>query len=335
MILVKEDSRGRKVVDIQTKLLRLGYEIGLTGVDGFFGPETTKAVKKFQSARSINVDGVVGPDTWREIVEATYRLGQRQLYLREPPFRGDDVREVQATLNNLGFNAGRVNGIFGSLTDKAVREFQKNCGLQLDGIVGNTTVEAMDKLNKRVSSGGITGVWDRNGLKGLESELFERRIAIVYPPDDASKGITKAFADLLTQEGAKIFELTQGDEADHADKANELDADILVLIGLNKSDDNKKRGSTCFYFDNGEYFSSRSKQIAQMIQSQLNATLDLFNNGVVGRNYILLRATKMPAVIVRPGYASNEGDKKEIQKDGFEIQVAKIVVDGLRCYWQD
>ncbi|MFH1737321.1 MAG: peptidoglycan-binding protein, partial [Actinomycetota bacterium] len=121
MIWVRKGSVGREVVDVQTKLLRLGYELGRTGVDGIFGPETERAVRLFQKMRGQEVDGIVGPDTWREMVDASFELGDRQLYLKEPPHRGDDVRELQATLNNLGFNAGRVSGVLGEQTDSAVR----------------------------------------------------------------------------------------------------------------------------------------------------------------------------------------------------------------------
>src|SRR5674536_76650 len=99
MIWLKNGSKGREVVDVQTRLLRLGYELGLTGVDGVFGPETERAVRLFQQKRERDQDGIIGPDTWREMVDASYKLGDRQLYLMEPPLRGDDVRELQATLN--------------------------------------------------------------------------------------------------------------------------------------------------------------------------------------------------------------------------------------------
>ena len=79
---------------------------------------------------------MVGPDTWGELVEAGYRLGDRVLYLRSLSFQGDDVRELQKRLNALGFDAGREDGIFGSRTAAAVAEFQHNVGSASDGIVG-------------------------------------------------------------------------------------------------------------------------------------------------------------------------------------------------------
>ena len=49
---------------------------------------------------------LVGPDTWGQLVEAGYRLGDRTLYLHSPLFRGDDVRALQRKLNALGLRRG-------------------------------------------------------------------------------------------------------------------------------------------------------------------------------------------------------------------------------------
>lgn len=338
MILVKRGQTGRMVVDVQTKLTRLGFDVGARRIDGVFGPETEKAVRLFQGKRGLDVDGVVGPDTWREMVEATYRLGERQLYLREPPFRGDDVREVQATLNNLGFNAGRVNGVFGTLTDKAVREFQRNTGLPEDGIIGEETVTVMDNLKKRISSGGITGVWER-GRVSRESELFERRVVIGWSGDPAIGEVAAGLSAVLQAEGAKVLALAgvvNGEgAAPGAEAANEFEADVLLWLEPNTSDDVSRKGTTCYYFDNGEYFSSRSKQIAEIIQSRLCAGLGLFDNGVEGKNLVILRATKMPAVVIRPLYGSHGEEKDLMKRKDWRETTAKTIAGALRCYWQD
>jgi len=63
----------------------------------------------------------------------------RILKLTSPNMRGDDVRWAQERLNELGYNCGKADGIFGPNTDKAVKAFQKAQGLSRDGDIGPLT----------------------------------------------------------------------------------------------------------------------------------------------------------------------------------------------------
>ena len=132
--------RGREVSDVQKRLRAQGFVLGNEGVDGFYGPHTRVAVCAFQQRRDLLVDGEVGDNTWRELVETGYALGDRLLYLREPQFRGDDVLALQVKLNLLGFNAGPERGVHDEDVERAVLDFQRNAGLVADGIVGPTTL---------------------------------------------------------------------------------------------------------------------------------------------------------------------------------------------------
>jgi N-acetylmuramoyl-L-alanine amidase len=67
------------VVDLQTRLQSLGLDLGERGIDGVFRAGTELAVKAFQQDLGLLADGLVGPITWREIVEAGYRPGERLL----------------------------------------------------------------------------------------------------------------------------------------------------------------------------------------------------------------------------------------------------------------
>ena len=71
-------------------------------------------MRPFQEHRGLRSDGVCGPQTWSALVEAGRVLGDRLLYYRNPMLRGDDVATLQRQLGALGFDAGRVDGIFGS-----------------------------------------------------------------------------------------------------------------------------------------------------------------------------------------------------------------------------
>jgi len=143
---VRSGDRGPAVEDIQRRLRTLGYELGPTGVDGVFFGRTAEAVRAFQTKHELAEDGLVGDETWSALVDATFQLGDRMLYLRLPHFHGYDVRVLQEALSALGFACGQVDGIFGAYSERALREFQRNVGLVPDGIAGADTVRAVMAL---------------------------------------------------------------------------------------------------------------------------------------------------------------------------------------------
>lgn len=143
---IRQGDRGPAVEDVQRRLLALGYDLGPTGVDGVFLGATLSAVRSFQQGRELAEDGIVGPATWSGLVDATFTLGDRLLYVRFPYFHGSDVRLLQGALNALGFACGEPDGIFGVFTERAVREFQANIGQTPDGIAGPETVRAILQL---------------------------------------------------------------------------------------------------------------------------------------------------------------------------------------------
>ncbi|TWM85108.1 N-acetylmuramoyl-L-alanine amidase XlyA [Bacillus licheniformis] len=81
---------------------------------------------------------------------------------------GSDVKKLQSKLNSLGFNAGKVDGIFGSQTESAVKQFQKAVGIAVDGIVGPNTRSKLSTYKKTPSSGSFVG-------KRIESKVDNLR----------------------------------------------------------------------------------------------------------------------------------------------------------------
>lgn len=144
---ITQGGRGPAVEDVQKRLLTLGFDLGPTGVDGVFWGATLSAVRQFQQERNLVEDGVVGDETWAALVDATFQLGDRLLYLKLPYLHGADVKTLQGALNVLGFACGEPDGIFGAYTERAVGEFQANVGLRVDGIAGPETIRAIERLH--------------------------------------------------------------------------------------------------------------------------------------------------------------------------------------------
>jgi peptidoglycan hydrolase-like protein with peptidoglycan-binding domain len=127
------------VTTLQYLLRAHGYTLE---PDGIFGPITDSAVRDFQAKHGLAVDGIVGPMTWSAVV-IEVRQGDE----------GNAVRGVQfqlfvfRNLSDVDLSA-QVDGIFGPITDEAVRGFQAALALDhpevvADGIVGPITWRAL------------------------------------------------------------------------------------------------------------------------------------------------------------------------------------------------
>ena len=120
---------------------------------GGFCPATEDAVRAFQTGRGLRGDGRCDEQTWTALVEAAWKLGDRLLFLTSPNLRGDDVAELQSRLGRLGFDCGRVDGILGPLTARALEEFQTNCGTAADGVCGPDTVRTLAMMSSQTGHG--------------------------------------------------------------------------------------------------------------------------------------------------------------------------------------
>ena len=111
-------------------------------------------IRSFQQERGLTVTGELNEATKQALEEARWKLGDRSLYLQPSPMmRGDDVAALQSRLTEMGFNCGRVDAIFGEMTEAAVKEFQKSAGIKVDGKCGPATIIALLRLTKIVSGG--------------------------------------------------------------------------------------------------------------------------------------------------------------------------------------
>lgn len=103
-------------------------------VTGVYHKSTVRDVRRYQRAHHLHVDGVVGPNTWGSMTT--------RFQLRDGA-RGHFVKALQEELRKQGEYGGHVDGIWGPLTDRAVRSFQSDAGLSVDGIVGPKTWRAL------------------------------------------------------------------------------------------------------------------------------------------------------------------------------------------------
>jgi N-acetylmuramoyl-L-alanine amidase len=343
---LRRGDRGREVVDLQTRLQALGLDLGDRGIDGVFRRGTELAVKAFQQALGLLADGLVGPITWREIVEAGYRPGGRLLYLRQPPFRGADVVELQRMLNDLGFDPGAVNGLFDVRTVRAVRDFQKNAGLQDDGVVDAGVFKVLDTYASQTLG---THQFPDKSEGYFPEDLFSGAIVVdaAHGGRDTgyitSKGFSEADLNLaVAQELAQILParevlLTRSDDeevsaADRAFLANSSGAKMIVCIHHAAHSTPQACGTASFYFERLGYRSHRGCMAATYLQRSLSQTLGTCDLGEFGTSYEILRETNIPAVVLEPLFLTNPRELALASDPYYPATVAEAIASALELY---
>jgi N-acetylmuramoyl-L-alanine amidase len=322
---------GPEVSDIQDRLVALGAVLHAVELsEATFGATTEVAVRAFQKKRRLRVDGLVGLDTWVQLVEAGYRLGDRSLYLRSTLFRGDDVRELQRKLNSLGFDAGKQDGLFGARTAHAVREFQRNVAHEVDGIVGPHTMATLDHMRPLESGPGRAEVREREQMRQMRGSIEGQIVAIEAEAAggegrDESPAIAKALAAQLGSIGAKPVLLEEGELAsERARRANAVGAAICISIRRAAGRD---AVPTCSYFGGPASHSPAGMLLAQLILDEIERTTGCRGN-LQRLTHAMLRETRMPAVQVEP--APRVGASSVAP-----IDVATAILAGIRRYFSD
>jgi N-acetylmuramoyl-L-alanine amidase len=314
MRLYRLNDSGEPVRDIQDRLTALGYP---TAPDprGGFGESTEAAVRLFQESRGLTTDGIVGPETWRVLYEAGYRLGDRLLFLRRPMLRGEDVAEIQSRLNQLGFDAGKIDGIFGSATEAALIDFQRNRGLPEDGKAGPEVITELKLILRGSMRGGREAIRELEWLRALPDSLVGARVffdAACRSPEEAQAAWAAASAaalDLQEKGGVPMMSRsadTSLPERVRAGRANRVGAEIVISFQLGRQE------------TNAIYFFASERGRSQAGQLLARSISEAVGGEVEGRATAILRETRAPAVIVaRTDLAADTGRKVVAALESF------------------
>lgn len=345
MQLVRRGDTGPIVADIRHKLVTLGL-LPDAGCPEQFDELCDRAVRHFQQQRGLTVDGLVGEQTYLTLDEARWRLGDRTLYYYiNHPFIGDDVVALQRRLNELGFNAGRVDGVFGVDTDAALREFQRNYGVPADGTLGLATIRAIEQLRRTVTGGEHARLREQEALRRTGYRLTGTVVII----DPGHGGEDDGFSDGHLSEGTIVYDvaarlrgllaasgampvLTRGPETwssdrDRAAFANMAEGDLLISLHCESSPRSSiANGIASYYFGSGTGGGSvAGERLADLVQRELVARTGLLDCRTHGKSWELLRLTRMPAVRIEVGYLSNPGNAALLAEPGFRHQLADSI----------
>jgi N-acetylmuramoyl-L-alanine amidase len=255
---------------------------------------TEAAVRGFQRRRGLHDHGQCDEPTWLALVEASWRLGDRPLRLVAPFLRGDDVGALQASLGRLGFDCGRVDGIFGPATARALEEFQRNCGLEVDGIFGPATVRALEINGARTGSG--PGVATLRELEQLESVASLHELRVVVGQFGGLGALARQVAQSLRPRGARVIAVDELDPSIQAAAANRYGA--TAYVGFEARPDDQ---SAVAYYATEGFESAGGQALATHLVHHFAAIAGLASTRMVGMRLAVLRETRMTAVVCSIG----------------------------------
>lgn len=190
---IRQGDSGTAVFTLQRQLNRVTKDypfLGMLTVDGVFGSQMAATVRAFQRQFNLTADGVVGRQTWykisyiyvsvKDLAELTSEGETSSGTLSDGTWGGTTLRtgstgsaveQVQFWLNTLAqydsaIPSVTVDGVFGSGTAAAVRAFQRQNGLTVDGVVGQATwTELYDEFRSIQSDNGTPNAYPGTALR--------------------------------------------------------------------------------------------------------------------------------------------------------------------------
>ncbi|MCX2731293.1 N-acetylmuramoyl-L-alanine amidase [Saccharopolyspora sp. NFXS83] len=349
MQLLHRGDVGPAVAEIRNTLAALGLlpapPNGTATGPANFDAAVEQAVRVFQQRRGLITDGVVGPATYRALIDARWRLGDRSLaYLVSKPISGDDVFALQERLLELGFDAGRPDGIFGWQTEQALRSFQRDYGLGNDGICGPNTLRALKQLAPKVRGGRPVYLREQEKVRRSGPLLRGKRIVLDPGHGGTDRGVTVGGVneadlawDLVRRlEGRMVATgmealITRGPhscppEADRAGFANEAGADLFLSLHMDANSAPAAQGVASFHFGTGNGTTSTvGEALAGFLQREIVARTGMLDCRIHPKTWEVLRLTRMPAVRTEIGYLTNPDDRRRLLDPAFR----DIIAEGL------
>ena len=350
MDLIRLGSIGPEVEDVQHRLGALG--LPCEGEPAVFDAATEAALRTFQQRRGLIADGIVGPETWQALVGASFALGDRLLYGTRPMLYGDDVRELQRRLNRLGFDAGYDDGLFGPQTVAAVREFQLNAGLLVDGIAGRETIDHLLRLHRSHQEAPAAAVREREALRRPQRRAVAGTRLLVDPghsvedpgllsPDGTPEhqvtwAIAAALEGRLAALGAHVV-LSRGPRtsptpSQRAHQANAEDVELIVSIHCNGVRSEAGRGAAAYHFGTDAQISDRGRRLAELCLGAVLTATGTADCRVHPATLSILRESRAPAVVIEPGFLTHPEEGRSLCDTAYQHRIAEALTEAVIHY---
>jgi N-acetylmuramoyl-L-alanine amidase len=344
----KLGDRSTAIELISNTLLRLGF---ITAPSDIFDEKLTQGIKAFQQERGLTSTGVINEITARSLEEARFKLGDRVLSFNSASImRGDDVSNLQDRLIQMGFNCGKVDGVFGANTERAVKEFQKSVGITSDGKCGPATLISLMRLVKTVSGGAPNQL--RESVKhSVRSPALANKVIVIDPSwggeftGENANGVVESeiVFDLAQRLEGRLIALgvnvvltrsanNSPLEIDRIKVANSVNADLVIALKVDSYKNENANGVATYFYgrDDKGVRSVVGERFANLIQREICARTDLLNCQTHAKSWDLLRLTVAPTVRIDLGYLSNPRDAKRLATAAFRDQLAEAMIVAIQ-----
>ena len=295
-------------------------------------------IRSFQQGRGLSITGVVDAITARALEEAKWKLGDRSLNFQSAPLmRGDDVAALQSRLTEMGFDCGRVDGIYGQRSESAVKEFQRSAGLAVDGKCGPETIIGLLRLS-RVVSGGTPSAMRESATQRNRGPALANKVIVLNPGGDDTLiyDVALRTEGRLLALGASVF-LTRGvsnspTETERIAFTNQSGADLMISLHRDSYVNELAHGAATYFYGSDAHgvHSIVGERFASLVQREICARTDLVNCRTHAKAWDLLRLTRAPAVHINLGYVTSPSDVERISRSDIRDVIAEALVIAIQ-----
>ena len=250
----------------------------------------------------------------------------------------------------MGFDCGRVDGVYGARTETSVKEFQKSAGVVADGICGPATVISLMRLLRTVSGGAPTLLRDQ-AVREKRGPVLADKI-IVLDPSWGGKDVGRSVDGLTEAEivfdvaqriegrlialGVNVF-LTRNEtrsplEPERIDFANSVAADLVISMHVDSYKNEIAQGVATYFYGSDQHgvHSVVGERFATLVQREICARTDLHNCRTHAKTWDMLRLIKAPTVRIDLGYISNPHDAERLGDPQFRDLIAEALVIAIQ-----
>lgn len=167
---------------------------------------------------------------------------------------------------------------------------------------------------------GPTGVKEKDVVLGICTELFNDLVEL-----GADVRMTR-MGDTEVLPGGSLKE----DLNARVEMANSWPAELFISVHANANEKSSPNGTETYH---ARQASDRSKALAKLVQQSCIETVHFANRGVKSADFVVIKNTKMPAILLETGFLSNPDEEKKLADPAIQSLFADAITKGVRDYF--